>query len=129
MTQNMNNDPKHIWTNQPTDQRIVSVREIRNLAKARYVGRRWKRIVFSSALILNLAISILPRVIGTRPQPEHAGWIGMIWFASLATWILGFRYYVAPRPVGLDLNTGQLSGLEFYRRELLAQVDYFDSKL
>ena len=129
MTHNMNNNPKHIWTNQQTAESIVSAGEIRNLAKEHYISRRWKRIVFSAAFVLNLAISILPRVISTGPHAEHVGWIGMIWFASLATWILGFRYYVAPRPISLNLNAGQLSGLEFYRRELLAQVDYFENKV
>ena len=92
------------------------------------MSKRWKRIVFPSVFVLYLAISILPRMIATRPHAEHVGWIGILWFASLATWILGLRYYVAPRPISLNLNAGQLSGLEFYRSELLAQVEYFDNK-
>jgi len=121
------NDPKNIWNGQHTDERPISVEELRSLARRHEGIRRVRRLVFIGAFVLYMAISIGVRMTTNQPHAEHIGWLGVVMFALLMTWVLGFRYYVADRPTGLGLHAA-VPGLEFYRRELVSQLEYFQHK-
>src|SRR5262245_52383321 len=119
------NNPKDVWKNQDTHARPMSAEEIRTIAKKLRWKSRFRRTVFSAAFILYFVLSIGVRIASNERHVDVVGWIGLVRFVLLITWVLGLRYYVADRPMSLNLNAKQVPGLEFYRRELLMQLGYF----
>ena len=127
MTNSGSNDPKNIWNSQHTDVQPISVEDLRSRAGRHEWKRRVRRVAFIGAFMLYMAISIGVRMTNNQPHAEHVGWLGVIMFALLLTWVLGFRYYVADRPTSLGINAAA-PGLDFYRRELQSQLEYFQDK-
>ncbi len=127
MTSNpLANDPKGLWQNQQTEGQTMSIQDMRNMLSQRHAQTRRRRWLFGATFILYFVVSIAGAVSNER-NVSHTGWFAVVRFALLITWILGFRYYVAERPMSLNLNAGSMGGLEFYRRELSVQLDYFQN--
>jgi hypothetical protein len=122
---NNETDPKDVWKSQPTDARMISAAEIRNVARRANRKTRLRRFIGAAAFVLYFSISILVRISSDQRHADLAGWTGLIRFALLIIWVSGLRYYVDPGLVSLNLNAGELAGLDYYRRQLLVQLDYF----
>ena len=118
------NDPGTIWRNQRVDRQTMSVQQMQEKVNRLQAKKRRKSFIFYAAFCLYFGISIGALLTSAQANAADVGWVGLVRFGLLIVWVLGLRYYVADRPMSLGLNTGS-SGLDFYRRELLIQYDYF----
>jgi hypothetical protein len=123
------NDPKFVWKSQETHQPSMTAEQVADLARKSEAKTLRMRFLFLAAFSLYMAVSLGARILSdeTGPVPVLAGWIGLVRFALLIAWALTLRYYKKHEPISLFLNTGEFSGIDYYRRELLDQLDYFHS--
>jgi hypothetical protein len=131
MTNNSDsNDPKFVWRNQETQQPRMTAEQVGQLLRKGQARTRGMRFVFALTLSLFMALSFGARILSdeTGPFPVLGGWIGVVRFVLLITSALTLRYYKTHEPIGLSLNKGEFSGIDYYRRALLGQLDYFQSK-
>src|SRR4051812_45556621 len=113
------NDPKFVWKNQETHQQRMTAEQVADLARKSAAKTRRMRFVFLAAFAFYMAVSLGARILSdeTGPIPVLGGGIGLVRFVLLIGWALTFRYYKAHEPISLFLNTGEFSGIDYYRRE------------
>ena len=121
-------DPIAIWQNQ---QKHVppSFQDI--LMRARRFEARNRRgvLIFSTALILHIAVSIVEDLSGTK---SRIWWVGSIRFALMSVWIY-FLPFSKSRTDGSSTlflrGAANTPVLDFYRRQLRRRIDYFQDSL
>ena len=99
------NDPRLIWQGQNVSGQTVPAREIRARAQKLAARARRRRFVFGAAFILYFAFSIVVLASSSAGNALHVGWVAVVRFALLIVWVLSWRYYIADRPIRLDLKS------------------------
>src|SRR5262245_21672090 len=113
-------DPRTVWQNQK-EHAAPSLEEI--MTRAEEFRRKSRRgaHVFWIALLLHLAVSVAEDFAGIK-----VWWVGVIRFALFITWVayIPFRGLDDASPTILRI-AGTTPVLDFYRRQLQRQRDYF----
>ena len=117
-------DPKTIWQSQKQHS-IPSFEEILMRAHRLKEKNRRRAVIFATALILHLAVSVVEDIAGVDGS---LWWVGVIRFALLVVWV----YYIPSAPLGiynsspLSLRTIAMTPVfDFYRTQLERRRDYF----
>ena len=128
MKNNFPGDPQELWQNQQTEGQSITIQDLKAMLRQRHRRDRLRHWIFGVTFSIYLAVAMAAKIVSPDRTVLHTGWMGVVMFVLLIIWVLCFRYYVADRPMSLNLNRGLANGLEFYRGELHVQLEYFRNR-
>jgi tellurite resistance protein TehA-like permease len=119
-----NYDPVALWQKH-SEFTPPSLQDMRRRADNFDAEIRRGRMIFATALVLHLAMSLLPNLTGLRTS---FWWFGVIQFALLITWVtfIPFRNGMNNQfSLRFLISAADTPVFDFYRRQLIRRRDYF----
>jgi hypothetical protein len=116
-------DPKSIWQSQTPEEPVMSLHEVQRKARELKIRLRQGGILFLLATVLQILLGIVENWLGVK----NAWWAGLINFSLVTAAIFYFPYMLAYRePWPLSITSlGTVTGVDFYRKQLERQIDWF----
>jgi len=101
----------------------MSLQEVQHKARELKIRLRHRGVLFLLATVLQIVLGIVENWLGVK----NAWWAGLINFSLVTAAIFYFPYMLAyrePWPISIT-SLGTVTGVDFYRKQLERQIDWF----